>query len=210
MKIIGFSAGAIGRKTNVDRMVKTIMDESGFEAEFVKLTDLNYSGCKGCANLCAEPQECRLKDDLYPYYKKIKEADAVVVGSPIYFGSINAMTISFLERFFGYRHVNNTIAGKPFVLAVSGGGFLEKIEEQFNRLLDPFDVEILEFVKYESGIMPCFKCGRHQECKIGGAYHKYGEEVFDMDITQDMFNAWEDNPQILSQVENAVKKLKDI
>ena len=49
MKVIGFSAGSVGRAGNVDRMVKAILDKSGHEVEFVKLTDLNFSGCKGCA-----------------------------------------------------------------------------------------------------------------------------------------------------------------
>ena len=80
--IIGFSAGATGCDSNVDRMVKAIMDKSGLESEFVKLTDLTYSGCKGCVQLCAKHQVCKLEDDLLPYYEKIKEADAVVVGSP--------------------------------------------------------------------------------------------------------------------------------
>jgi multimeric flavodoxin WrbA len=48
MKVIGFSSGVIGRDSNVDRMVRTIMDKTGAESEFVKLTDLNYSACKGC------------------------------------------------------------------------------------------------------------------------------------------------------------------
>ena len=51
MKVIGFSAGSVGREGNVDRMVKAILDKSGHDAEFVKLTDLNFSGCKGCVQL---------------------------------------------------------------------------------------------------------------------------------------------------------------
>ncbi len=62
MKIIGFSAGVIGHKTNVDRMVKAIMEETGHETEFVKLTDLDFSTCKGCVQLCATPGVCRLED----------------------------------------------------------------------------------------------------------------------------------------------------
>jgi multimeric flavodoxin WrbA len=62
MKVIGFSSGAIGWDSNVDRMVKAIMEKSGYESEFVKLTDLNYSACKSCSWLCAKPQKCMLED----------------------------------------------------------------------------------------------------------------------------------------------------
>ena len=86
MNVIGFSSGGAGREGNADRMVKAILEKSGHDTEFVKLTELNYSACKGCVQLCAAPQVCRLEDDLLPYYQKLKEADAVVLGSPIYFG----------------------------------------------------------------------------------------------------------------------------
>jgi multimeric flavodoxin WrbA len=68
MKIIGFSAGIVGRNSNTDRMVKAIMEKSGYESEFVKLTDLNYSACKGCVWLCAKQEVCKLEDDFFPYY----------------------------------------------------------------------------------------------------------------------------------------------
>ena len=98
MKIIGFSAGVTGRDSNVDRMVKTIMEKTGYESEFVKLTALNYSACKGCVWLCAEPQVCRLEDDLFPYYDKLKEADAVVLGSPIRQATVSVTMLSFISR----------------------------------------------------------------------------------------------------------------
>ncbi len=82
MKIIGFGAGVVGRESNVDRMVKAIMDETGYESEFVKLNDITYSACKGCVWICAGPEVCLLEDDLLGYYRKVKDADAVVLGSP--------------------------------------------------------------------------------------------------------------------------------
>ena len=98
MKIIGFSAGVVGRDSNVDRIVKEILDETGYDAEFVKLTDVDYSACKGCVWLCAGPEVCRLEDDLLPYYQKVKEANAVVLGSPIHFGTISATMSAFVSR----------------------------------------------------------------------------------------------------------------
>ena len=105
MKILGFSSGGIGHEGNVDRVVKAIIKRSKGEGEFVKLTELNYSGCKGCVQLCAKPQVCLLDDDLLPYYQKIKDADAVVVGTPVHFDTLNGAMVSFIERFFGYERV---------------------------------------------------------------------------------------------------------
>jgi multimeric flavodoxin WrbA len=44
------------------------------------------------------------------------------VGSPVYFNSISASTMTFIERFFAYRHVTSAIKGKPFVLATASLG----------------------------------------------------------------------------------------
>lgn len=209
MKVVGFSSGGVGRDSNVDRMVKAILDKSGHETEFVKLAELNYSACKGCVDLCAKPQACQLEDDLFPYYQKIKEADAVVLGSAIYFGTINASMMSFIERFFGYRHVDLVIQKKPFVLVVSGGGrSSDGAVEEFRNRLRPFGVRILDVVSYESGIPPCFRCGRHKECSIGGLYGAVGKAAHTMEIMPEFFHRWEEHPPVVEAVEGAAEKLR--
>ena len=175
MKVIGFSAGSAGRDGNVDRMVKRILDKSGHEVEFVKLTDLNFSGCKGCVQLCSRAQVCRLQDDAQPYYQKVKEADAVVIGTPVYFNTISATVWTFIERFFGYRHVDIPIAGKPFVTVVGGALALDPAVEQLHGILAAFDVNIIDTITFQSKVPPCFKCGRHKECEIGGLYMMLGD-----------------------------------
>ncbi|NIP27029.1 MAG: hypothetical protein GWN67_22155 [Phycisphaerae bacterium] len=210
MKVIGFSAGSAGRQGNIDRMVKAILDKSGHEAEFVKLADSNYSGCKGCVQLCARPQVCMLADDAQPYYQKVKEADAVVIGTPVYFNTVNAMAWAFIERFFGYRHVDIPIAGKPFVLVVGGALQLDFAVELFHRLLTKFQVNILDTVTYLSKVPPCFKCGRHTECEIGGLYKMLGDAAKQVKITKQMFARWEDDSAVAAAVEAAAEKLKNI
>ena len=211
MNVIGFSSGGVGRESNADRMVKAILEKSGHDTEFVKLTELNYSACKGCVQLCAGPQVCRLEDDLLPYYQKLKEADAVVLGSPIYFGSINATMLAFLERFFGYRHVDLVIQKKPFVLALSGGGrSLDGAADGFRNRLMPFGVKILDVVQYGSGISPCFRCGRHKECSIGGLYGAVGKAAHTMEIKPEFFHRWEEHPPVLEDIEAAAEKLREI
>ena len=209
MKVIGFSSSRASHDSNVDRMVKTILEKSGHETEFVKLTELTYSGCKGCVHLCAPHQVCRLEDDLFPYYQKLKEADAVVLGSAVYFGTVNAGTVSFVERFFGYRHVDIAIKNKPFVLALSGGE-LNGAAEHFQQLLRPFAVKVLDVVQYKSGIPPCFSCGRHQECSIGGLYGAIGRAAHSLVITPELFHRWEDHPKTMAAIEAAASKLTDL
>ena len=210
MKVIGFSAGGVGREGNIDRMVKAILEKSGHEFEFVKLADLNYSGCKGCVQLCAEPQVCRLEDDAQPYYEKVKQADAVVIGTPVYFDTITATAWAFVERFFGYRHVDIPIEGKPFVLVVGGALQLDSAVNQLHRLLGIFRVNVVDTVRYLSEVPPCFKCGRHRECEIGGMYKMLGDEAKELTVTKEMFTRWEDNCGVVAAVDAAAEKLKTI
>ncbi len=210
MKVIGFSGGCVGRVGNVDRMVKAILDKSGHESEFVKLADLTYSGCKGCVQLCARPRVCQMEDDLQEYYQKVKDADAVVVGVPVYFDMMNAMVWAFIERFFGYRHVDIAIAGKPFVVAVAGGGELDATVEQVHKALGMFEVDVVETVRYQSKVPPCFKCGRHRECEIGGMYKMLGDAAKDVVVTKEMFGRWEDDEAVAAAVEAAGERLKNI
>ena len=208
MKVIGFSAGSVGREGNVDRMVKAILDRSGQEVEFVKLTDLNFSGCKGCVQLCARPQVCMLTDEAQLYYEKIKKADAVVIGAPVYFGAISSTALAFIERFFGYRHVDIPISGKPFVTVVAGGMELDPAVEQLHRILGWFQVNVIDTVKFKSKVLPCLKCGRHKECEIGGLYMMQGESAKELVITKEMFSRWEDDTVIAAAVDTAAGKLK--
>ncbi len=210
MKVIGFSAGGVGREGNVDRMVKAILDKCGHEVEFVKLTDLNFSGCKGCVQLCAKPQLCRLEDDAQPYYQKVKDADAVVIGTPVYFETMTSTVWAFLERFFGYRHVDIPIAGKPFVTVVGGGLVLDPAVEQLHKVLGSFEVNVLDTVKFQSRIPPCFKCGRHKECEIGGLYRMIGDGAKELTITKEMFTRWEDDKAVVAAIDAAAEKLQNL
>ena len=210
MKILGFSSGGVGHEGNVDRMVKAIIEKSDGEGEFVKLTELNYSGCKGCVQLCAKPQVCRLDDDLLPYYQKIKDADAVVVGSPVYFNTLNGAAASFIERFFGYRHVTSAIKGKPFVLVVCGSMRTTATAKECRRRLQKFWVNILGVLEYVSSSPPCLSCGRHRECHIGGLYKIRGKLACSLAITPDLFHRWEHDTDTVKAVEVIAGKLREL
>ncbi len=210
LKVIGFSAGVVGREGNVDRMVKAVLDGSGHDVEFVKLADMNYTGCKSCVHLCARPQACQLDDDLLPYYEKIKEADAVVIGSPVIFSGISGQIVTFIERFFGYRHVSIPIAGKPFIGVVGGAMSVDTASEQLRGALAHFEVNLLDVVTFQSRIPPCFKCGRHKECEIGGLYMMLGDAAKELTITPEMFAKWEDDDECMASVKKAADTLKNL
>jgi len=86
----------------------------GAVTELVHLYDLAYKGCKSCfaCKIIDGPHNgrCALKDDLSPILKKIEdEADAIILGTPIYFGTETGEMRSFMERLLFAPHVY----GKP-------------------------------------------------------------------------------------------------
>ena len=75
----------------------------GADTEVVHLYDLDFKGCISCfACKIIDWQlngRCAVKDGLSPLLKKIEdEADAIILGSPIYFGSMTGEMRSFMER----------------------------------------------------------------------------------------------------------------
>ena len=74
----------------------------GAQTELIHLYDLTFKGCVSCF-ACktkggASYGHCAVKDDLTPIFEKVLETDILILGSPIYFGSVTGEMQSFLER----------------------------------------------------------------------------------------------------------------
>lgn len=79
---------------------------TGAQVEFIQLNQMKIQGCQGCFS-CKKRGgksygKCVLKDDMQLLYEKIKKADALILGSPIYFHAVAAGMKIFLERLYPY------------------------------------------------------------------------------------------------------------
>ena len=79
-------------------MVK-VFEEEGIEAEILQIGSRNIRGCMAC-NYCSKNGRCVIDDYVNEVAPKIAEADGIVIGSPVYYGSPNGTLISFLDRLF--------------------------------------------------------------------------------------------------------------
>ena len=74
----------------------------GTETELVHLYDLDYKGCISCFSCKLVGGKsygcCAMRDGLTPLLEKIRHADALILGSPIYVGTPTGEMRSFLER----------------------------------------------------------------------------------------------------------------
>jgi multimeric flavodoxin WrbA len=103
------------------------LEASGIETEFIPLHDKTIKGCIAC-NECRKTKDgtCSVKDDdMNAVFDKMKAADIIVVGSPVYFGSAVAGLMALLER-AGYvsranGHLFSRKIGGPVVVARRAG-----------------------------------------------------------------------------------------
>ena len=104
MKIIGIN-GSPRKNNNTAILLKNALEGAatqGAETEIINLYDLNFKGCVSCF-ACKRKGgksygKCAYRDDLSEVLEKILDADALVLGSPIYFESVTGEMQSFLER----------------------------------------------------------------------------------------------------------------
>lgn len=72
--------------------------QAGAEVERLNITDLRIEGCDSCG-ACDKTGACqRSGDDMDIIYREIREIDALVIASPIYFTSVSAQLKSLIDR----------------------------------------------------------------------------------------------------------------
>jgi len=109
MKILGFT-GSMRKDGNTNRLVRAVLDAAkeagdGVEAEMVYLSDLEIGPCHACYEQCAkEPYKCVVEDDLQTVLEKMKQSDAVVLSSALYF-VVPSRLLAFMERLSCLAHL---------------------------------------------------------------------------------------------------------
>ena len=85
--------------TALSEVAKTL-EECGIETEIAQIGNQAIRGCIGCGG-CAGKGHCVFDDDVTnKMIAKVKEADGLVIGSPVYYSSPNGNLISMLDRLF--------------------------------------------------------------------------------------------------------------
>ena len=76
-------------------------ESAGAEVEHIDLFDLNFTGCRSCLACKLKTGKhpgCAWKDDLSPLIDRILAADALIIGTPIYWGEPTAQFRALMER----------------------------------------------------------------------------------------------------------------
>jgi len=106
------------------------LEKSGIEVEVYQLGGKAIRGCMACM-MCAKKQDSRCivkSDSLNEIIEKMLESDAVVIGSPTYFGNVSTEVKALIDRAGLVGMVNNGIFKHKIgagVVAVRRGGSVE-------------------------------------------------------------------------------------
>jgi multimeric flavodoxin WrbA len=102
--------------------------EVGAEVENIYLHGLDIRPCDGC-DFCQGSADmgCAIEDDMQNLYPKIREADAILYASPVYWFTVSAQLKLFMDRCYALGggteyEADHALAGKRIGIALSYGG----------------------------------------------------------------------------------------
>jgi len=135
VKVIGINGSARkdGNTAIIIRKVFSVLEKAGIETELIQLAGEQICGCKAC-NACFKNKDkkCVITNDIVnECIAKMSAADAIILGSPVYFTDITASLKALIERAGyvsmanGYLFRHKVAAG---VTAVRRGGAIHAFD----------------------------------------------------------------------------------
>lgn len=98
-----------------------VFTAEGIEAEIIHVGHLDIRGCIDC-KVCRETKKCVFDDIVNEISEKFREADGLVLGSPVYYASANATLVALLHRLFVSSYFDKRMkVGASIVVARRGG-----------------------------------------------------------------------------------------
>ncbi len=149
MKVIGFN-GSSRKKGNTACAMNTVFDQlekAGIETEMVLVGKEKIQGCVACHGCVKNQNEaCAFKDDpVNEWIQKMKDADGILLGSPVHFSGVAGTMKAFLDRAF-------------FVSSVNGGLFRHKVGAAVAAVRRSGGISTVEtlnhYINYSEMIMP--------------------------------------------------------
>ncbi|NVN91610.1 MAG: flavodoxin family protein [Desulfuromonadales bacterium] len=142
MKVLAFNGSPKekGNTWHALSMVTAELEKEGIETEIIHVGNKVIRGCIAC-NQCAKlkNEQCVLPDDeVNEWIQKMKQADGILLGSPVHFAAMGGTMKSFLDRAFYVTSMNNGMLRHKVgaaVVAVRRSGGLPAFDQLNNFLL---------------------------------------------------------------------------
>jgi multimeric flavodoxin WrbA len=135
MKVIAFNGSPHGDGV-VHKGISLMAEElaaEGIETELINVGHLNIQGCIDCGK-CRRIGTCAIDRDLVNESRdKVNAADGLIIGSPVYYGSIAGSFKSFLDRLF-FPGINLKYKAAATVASLRRSGGIDTFHQLNNYL----------------------------------------------------------------------------
>ncbi|MFP3983911.1 MAG: flavodoxin family protein [Desulfurivibrionaceae bacterium] len=98
--------------TIADHFLRTA-EGLGAETRIFRLNELDFKGCQACYACKKESDRCIISDDLSEVLDTVREADILVLATPVYFGAITGQLKLFIDRTFSFLNPDFITSSTP-------------------------------------------------------------------------------------------------
>jgi multimeric flavodoxin WrbA len=122
MKIVGISGSSVkdGNNEKIIEFVLQTAKKHKCQTEKILLSQYDIKPCINCG-FCRKEKGCSIKDDLIKALPILESADAIVVSSPVYFGTVTAQLKALFDRTIILRR-NGFLLKNKIGAAIAVGG----------------------------------------------------------------------------------------
>jgi len=140
VKILAINGSHRGKKGYTQFLINKLFEgviEAGGECESITLSELDIKMCTGCFTCQKDNHYLKCifegRDDAAKVYDKMRNADIIIFGTPVYIFNISGLLINFLDRYTStcncsdlkisksglcFHHIDTAMCSKPFVTLI--------------------------------------------------------------------------------------------
>jgi multimeric flavodoxin WrbA len=108
--------------------MRQVLEAEGIEVDCVQVGKEAVRGCVAC-NACSKLGRCVFDDVVNDIAQRFEQADGLVVGTPVYYGSANATTVAVLDRLFYSTPYSKSMKVGAAVAVARRGGLTATFDE---------------------------------------------------------------------------------
>ena len=98
-----------------------MLEKEGFRTAFFTVRNKDIGFCQHC-DYCLRHKECKIKDDMYKLYPLLREAQGIVIATPVYCGGISAQIKTVMDRCRALLATNRNFFKNRVGMVIAVGG----------------------------------------------------------------------------------------
>ena len=91
-----------GNSTIIAKHFCDKIQDLGASVQIFALNKMTYRGCQACMTCKTKLDRCVLQDDLTEVLDALRDADVIVMATPVYFSDVTSQMKSFIDRVYSF------------------------------------------------------------------------------------------------------------